>query len=160
MVKCHFCGKEIEQPTAYCKSNKYYCNKAEYELGRDFREKTKSLICEILNVERKAIYSANWAYVDNLEDQYTIIEVCAYLQSDYAPLCYALNKIKGQNVNSRFKYLLAAISNNLQSYIFVDDFVPKDKIYRNETCVDVVVHHKPRRRCLEEIESDDNQEGN
>lgn len=98
--------------------------------------------------------------IDTLEDQYTIKKLCAYIQNDYAPLCYALNKLRGQNVTSRFKYLVAAITNNLETYVFVEDTPKNDKVYRAETCMDVVVHHKPRRRCLEDIEnSDDNEEG-
>ena len=152
-TKCHFCGKEIPIKGSICHKGQYYCDKAEYDLSQKCRETTKDLICEILNEDRKKIYSGNWVDVDVFEDQYTVKFVCSYLQSDKAPLRRYLSRLNGQNVTSRFKYLMAAMRNNLQSYKMTEDQPNADKVYRPETCQDVVVPRKTRRRCLEDIEN-------
>lgn len=139
-VKCKFCGKSIEKELAfkeeYLTKNlsiryKYYCNAEHYEAyhkqqeekelkiqrEKELKVKARELCRELcgLDQKEKSIYfSSTYKIITDKFDNELIYDYCTKYKNEILNL---LNSKDFKTVNSRIKYCLVMLENQLQHYI-------------------------------------------
>lgn len=138
-VKCKFCGKSIEKETAYVEDYltktlsiryKYYCNiehyKAYYkeqeekelkekrakEMKKEAREMCRSL-CGLGEKEKSIYFSSTYKILTDKFDNELIYEYTCKNEKEILDL---LNSKDFKTVNSRIKYCLVMLENQLERY--------------------------------------------
>lgn len=170
IVTCKYCKSKIPKDTAYVEEyltdtgilrNNYYCNEKCYndkqnevkrkerekEVKKENREKIRT-ICGLQEKEKNIYFQSTYKSITDNFSQEDIYEFINKYEKDMLDI---LNNIDFKTVNSRIKYCLSMLENQLQHYIadrnpveekteevkeveqdFVDDFdivvnVEKDK---------------------------------
>ena len=139
-VKCKYCGKKIPKETAYAEDYltktlsiryKYYCNAEHYEayykeqeekelkiqrekeIKKENREKIRT-ICGLGEKEKNIYFQSTYKSITDNFSQEDIYEFINKFEKDMLDI---LNNIDFKTVNSRIKYCLRMLENQLQHYI-------------------------------------------
>lgn len=135
-VTCRFCKSKIPKDTAYVEEyltnsgvlrNNYYCSEKCYnekqneikrkerekEIKKENREKIRS-ICNLGEKEKNIYFQSTYKSITDNFSQEDIYEFINKYEKDMLDI---LNNIDFKTVNSRIKYCLSMLENQLQHYI-------------------------------------------
>lgn len=178
-VTCRFCKNKIPKDTAYVEEyltdtgtlrNNYYCNEKCYndkckeeerklwlkEIKKENRERIRA-ICGLGEKEKNIYFQSTYKSITDNFSQEDIYEFISKYEKDMLDI---LNDIDFKTVNSRIKYCLSMLENQLQHYIAenqLDKQESKEKIEEIEPSFvdedfDIVVNVKKReRRGIDDI---------
>lgn len=182
MVKCKFCGKSIDKESAFKEEYltdslsiryRYFCSEEcfnekqnevkrkewEKEIKKENRERIR-VICGLEEKEKNIYFQSTYKSITDNFSQEDIYEFINKYEKDMLDI---LNNIDFKTVNSRIKYCLSMLENQLQHYIAenqLDKQEPKEKteevkeVEPNfvEEDFDIVVNVKKKeKRTLEQI---------
>lgn len=148
-VTCRYCKSKIPKDTAYIEEyltnsgvlrNNYYCSKKCYnekqneikkkewekEIKKENREKIRG-ICGLEEKEKNIYFQSTYKSITDNFSQEDIYEFINKYEKDMLDI---LNNIDFKTVNSRIKYCLSMLENQLQHYIAenqLDKQEPKEK---------------------------------
>ena len=181
IVTCKYCKSKISKDTAYVEEyltdtgtlrNNYYCNEKCYngkkeeeerklwlkEIKKENRERIRA-ICGLGEKEKNIYFQGTYKSITDSFSQEDIYEFINKYEKDMLDI---LNNIDFKTVNSRIKYCLSMLENQLQHYIAenqLDKQEPKEKTEEVKEVepsfvedFDIVVNVKKKeRRSLEQI---------
>lgn len=171
-VKCKFCGKSIDKELAFKEEYltktlsiryKYYCNAEHYEayykeqeekelkiqrekeIKKENREKIRT-ICGLGEKEKNIYFQSTYKSITDNFSQEDIYEFINKFEKDMLDI---LNSKNFKTVNSRIKYCLRMVENQLQHYILEKEqpklIEEKKEIEVDDFDINVNVRKKERR---------------
>ena len=173
-VTCKYCKTKIDKNTAYIEDyltdtgvlrNNYYCNEKCYndkqneikkkewekEIKKENREKIRS-ICGLEEKEKNIYFQSTYKSITDNFSQEDIYEFINKYEKDMFDV---LNNIDFETVNSRIKYCLLMLENQLQHYILEKEQPKQIEESSKEIEVDdfdiVVNVEKKEKRGIDEI---------
>lgn len=181
-VKCKFCGKSIDKESSFKEEYltdslsiryRYFCNedcfnkKNEEIVRKQWLKQVKKLardkvreLCDLKEKEKSIYFSSTYKIItDKFEDE-LIYEFINKYEKDMLDI---LNNIDFKTVNSRIKYCLSMLENQLQHYIAenqLDKQKSKEKTeevkevepsFTDDFDIVVNVKKKERRRGIDDI---------
>ena len=177
MVTCRFCKNKIDKESAFIEEylndngeikNRYFCSEECYnekqneeerklwlkEIKKENREKIRS-ICNLNEKEKNIYFQSTYKSITDNFSQEDIYEFINKYEKDMLDI---LNNIDFKTVNSRIKYCLSMLENQLQHYI-AENQLDKEKTEEVKEVepsfaddFDIVVNVKKReRRDIDDI---------
>ena len=182
IVTCKYCKSKIPKDTAYVEEyltnsgvlrNNYYCSEEclnekqneikrkerEKEIKKENREKIRS-ICNLGKKEKNIYFQSTYKSITDNFSQEDIYEFINKYEKDMLDI---LNNIDFKTVNSRIKYCLSMLENQLQHYIAENQLDKQESKEKTEEVkevepsfvdedFDIVVNvKKKQRRNLDDI---------
>ena len=174
-VKCKFCGKSIDKESSFKEEYltdslsiryRYYCSEDCFnnkqkeierkqwlkEVKKENREKIRT-ICGLKEKEKNIYFQSTYKSITDNFSQEDIYEFINKYEKDMLDI---LNNIDFETVNSRIKYCLLMLENQLQHYLLEKEQPkqteePTKEVEVDDFDINVSINKKEKRRDINDI---------
>ena len=174
-VKCKFCGKSIDKESAFKEEYltdslsiryRYFCNEKCYnekqneikmkerrkEIKKENREKVR-VLCNLGEKEKNIYFQSTYKSITDNFSQEDIYEFVTKYETDMRAI---LDSKDFETVNSRIKYCLLMLENQLQHYVLEKEQPkqieePTKEVEIDDFDINVSVNKKEKRRDINDI---------